>query len=174
MNEWRIKFKEWWAALAEREKRMVSVGTVVVGCFIFYAVIWGPYLNRVDGMRQRVQSEQKTLLWMKSADKEMRKIQGQTTTKAQQITPVALLGYLQKLISQKGMDAAMTQLKQSSNDAVELQFQKVEFDKLVTLLMQVVKEQRVVIRQMSATADSTPGLVDAELTFVTEADHAGG
>ena len=130
MNEWLNKFKQWWNNLAPREQQVVAMGSMLVGIFLFYVVIWGPYLGRIDVMRKHIQSEQKTLAWMTAADNKIKKLEGQTQNRAGALTPVALLSVLQKQIKEAGLDAALTNLKQSSSDTVEMHFQKVEFDKL--------------------------------------------
>ena len=84
------------------------------------------------------------------------------------ITPIILLGILQKQTSDENLEKAMTQLKQVSSDSVLIQFQKVEFDKLMPLLMKVVKEQAVSINQLSVIATKTQGLVNADITFKLE------
>lgn len=169
MNELIGKWKEKWASLAEREKRMVTAGAIIAGLALFYLIIWSPYLNRVDDLRNTVQSEQKTLRWMQAADKEIKKIQHETTPRAVVLSPVELLSYLQKQLSESGLDAS--QLKQASNESVQLQFQKVDFDLLIGFLVKVAKEQSVTIAQMSAIADASPGVVNADVVISTQ-NHA--
>jgi general secretion pathway protein M len=165
MNEWRIKMNEWWTSLALREKQAVSIGGSLLGLFIFYMAIWSPYLDRVDNMRQRIQTEQKTLSWMEAADKEIHKIENQSQQKSEAATPVVLLSYLQKQVTRTGLESSLSQLKQSSNDSIEMHFQKADFDKLVGMLISVAREQNIAISQMSATADNTPGMVAADVVL---------
>lgn len=164
-NELQEKFKSWWSTLAPREKQMVSVGSVVVTAAIFYFGIWSPYLERVASLRQRVQSSQKTLLWMRAADVEMKKMEGETEQQKQVTSPVVVLSDVQKQVTQSGLDGAMTQLKQASNDTVEMHFKQVPFDKLMKMLTSLVKSEGVLITQMSAIASETPGIVEANITL---------
>lgn len=164
-NELKAKYKAWWSTLAPREKQMVSVGSVVVIAAVFYFGIWSPYLDRVASLRQRVQSSQKTLLWMQAADKEMKKMEGETQQQKQVTSPVVVLSDVQKQVTQSGLDGAMTQLKQASNDTVEMHFKQVPFDKLMKLLTELVKAEGVLITQMSAIASETPGIVEANVTL---------
>lgn len=163
MNGRLVKLKEWWNALAEREKRMLTIGSFSTAIFLFYALIWSPYLNRVTDLRKQILTQQKTLSWMQTADKEIRKLESEHTPKAVTLSPVELLAYLQKQIADSGLTAA--QLKQISNDSVQMQFQKVDFDRLIGFLIKVAQEQSVTITQMSAIADVSPGVVNAEVTL---------
>lgn len=164
IKEYKAKFKEWWEPLAPREKQAVTIGGAVLGLFILYAGIWSPFLNHLDTMRSRITSEQKTLLWMQAADKELQKATGQTQERRKVSSPVVLLSDLQKLVEQMGLAQNLTDMKQSSNDSIALRFQKVEFDKLVKMLIALVKAESVNISQMSVKAvNGAPGAVDADL-----------
>ncbi len=34
--------RTWWFNLAERERKMLTVGGVATGLLLFYTIIWGP------------------------------------------------------------------------------------------------------------------------------------
>jgi general secretion pathway protein M len=163
MKEWQMKIKEWWSTLSQREQQAVSLGSVAVGILLFYAIIWGPYLDRIDIMRKQIKSEQQMLAWMQAADKEIRLLENQTKNKNAVTTPVILLSVLQKQVDQAGLKDRLTGLKQASNDSVEMHFQKVEFDVLIQLLMDVLKTQNVSVTQLAVIAEATPGIVNADL-----------
>jgi general secretion pathway protein M len=163
MKERWVKLQEWWLNLALREKQAVALGGLLLGLFILYQFIWTPYLNQITAMRTRIQTEQKTLRWMQAADKEISKLSGQSKNKSQSITPVIVLGLLQKQINHVGLEQNLTQLKQATNESIELHFQKVVFDKLITFLTSVIKEQSVSIAQLSVSAENTPGIVNADI-----------
>jgi len=163
MNERFVKLKEWWNPLAEREKRALMIGGIALGVFLFYALIWSPYLNRIADLRAHLPAQQKTLHWMQTADKEIRQLESEHTPKTAALSPVELLAYLQKQLTTAGLDAS--QLKQISNDAVQMQLQKVDFDRLIGFLIKVAQEQSVSITQMSVMADGSQGLVNAGITL---------
>lgn len=163
MNGRTVKLKEWWNALAERERRTLTIGGLLAALFLFYALIWSPYLNRVADLRKQILAQEKTLSWMQTADKEIRKLESEHTPKAEALSPVELLAYLQKQLTDSGLTAA--QLKQISNDSVQMQFQKVDFDRLIGFLIKVAQAQSVTITQMSAMADVSPGVVNADVTL---------
>lgn len=159
----REKAKEWWSTLAPREKQAVTIGGSLLGLFILYQFIWSPYLDHIADLRNNIAAKQKSLLWIQAANKEIHNIETKNPTQTTAISPVTLLGYLQDQVQSSGMAPNMTQLKQSSNDSIDIHFQKVEFDQLIKFLTKVCKEQRVSIAQMSATAEGTPGVVSADI-----------
>lgn len=172
-EEWKIKLKQyqekfdtWYSGLAEREKQIVNFGGVAVGLLIIYALIYAPLVNHAATLRNTIQTEQKTLVWMQAADKQIQAMEGQDKNKANIATPVVMLSVLQKDITAAQLDQNLAQMKQASNDSIQLQFQKVSFDKLMALLIKVMKENKVTLSQFSVTSDATPGVVNADVMLV--------
>lgn len=166
MKEYWLKIKEAWANLAPREKQAVSAGGAVLGLFIVYQWMWTPYLAGVDHLRKRINTDQETLLWMQAADKEIQTIEAQSKGKMSADSPVALLSQLQKKIHAAALDQYVTELKQATNNSIEIHFQKIEFEKLMSLLVNNSKQQNVSITQMTVTAlSNSPGMVNADIVI---------
>lgn len=164
MKENLEKFKAWFSKLSLREKQAVSIGSVLLGIFIIYEAIWSPYLNHIQNMRQRIIAEQKNLLWMQSADKVLDKM-NHSATKTPPVSVVVFLSQMQKHIDQAGLASFLTQLKQSTNDSIEMHFQKVEFNKLMAFMIDVMQQRPVLVLQFSVTTAGSPGIVNADLVM---------
>jgi len=91
------------------------------------------------------------------------KMNQQSSVKAKPVSLVVFLSQMQKKINQSGLESYLTQLKQSDNESVEIHFQKVEFDKLIKLLMTVMKEYPATVSRLSVTATDAPGYVSADV-----------
>lgn len=165
VKPWQVKLQEMWSQMAARERRAVAIAAPVVIFFIVYQWVWSPLIGSVDYLRQRITTQQKTLEWMQNADQDLQKMQGHQHNKAIASSPVVLLGALQKQIRQSGLQQYVTELKQSNNDGVEVHFQKVEFDKLVQLLITMNKTESFIISHMTTTSLTTQGLVNADLSL---------
>lgn len=163
MKEYWQKCKEWHAALELRERRAVNVGGVALVFAVFYFGIWSPFLGRVDALRKHMVSDQKTLAWMQQADQKIKQVSGIASPAGKQMTPVALLAFLQAQVSQVGLKDAMKEMKQAANDSIQMQFKSVSFDQLMKLLIDVLKNSHVTVTQFSATADKAPGMVNADI-----------
>ena len=163
MKEYWIKLKEWHAQLEQRERRMVNIGGAALAFAIFYFGIWSPFLGPVDGLRTTISSEQKTLAWMKDAEQKIKQLSAENSGDQQALTPVAMLALLQERVDQAGMKDALKQMKQAANDSIQLQFKNVSFDQLIKLLIGVMKSSRVNITQFNVIAESTPGMVNADV-----------
>jgi general secretion pathway protein M len=163
MNETWVKLKEWWVSLAIREKQAVAAGSSLLAIFIIYLGIWSPYLNHIAEMRKQIATDQKTLQWMEVADKAIQKVEGKSQGKGKAVAPVVLLSILQKRINSAGLEQYLKQLKQATNESIEAHFQKIEFDKLMKLLISVTKEEGVTVTQMLATTENAPGVINADI-----------
>ena|SRR5579862_7022288 len=163
MKELWQKLKEWWADLALREKRIVSVGGIVVGVAIIYLWIWSPLINKIADQRKQIQSDEKLLQWMQVADKEIQKLETQSKNKSTVMSPVALLSYVQAKVKDAELDSYLTQLKQITNETIAMHFQRVEFDRMIRLLTSITKGQNVSIIQLSVVAEKSPGMVNADV-----------
>jgi general secretion pathway protein M len=160
------KAKTWWAQLAQREQRMLTIGGIAAAFFILYAGIWMPIANHLADMRTAIVKDQKTLQWMQSADKEISSLEGQSKQQqAKSVTPVELLSIMQKTIEEAGLTLALKQAKQAAGNAIVMHFQKADFDRLMALLIITLKEQNVTVTQFSSTATKTPGVVNADVTL---------
>lgn len=168
MKEQWQKLKEWWSNLAARERKALFIGSFVSFSFIVYQFIWQPYINQVALMRERIQKNQTLLAWMQNADKKIQQLEKKSQVQTQVTSPVVLLGKLQKQIHQARLDDTLTPLKQANNDAVELHFRKVEFDKFITLFASIVKNDGVMINQLTITALNSPGDVDVDAVLGTK------
>tara|TARA_R110000868_G_scaffold229116_7_gene482154 strand:- start:135 stop:641 length:507 start_codon:yes stop_codon:yes gene_type:complete len=165
MKEYWIKLKSWHGQLERRERRAVNIGGFALIAIIFYVGIWSPFLGRVDHMRTHMSGEQKTLAWMKSVDQRITQLSGSNGRVRQNLTPVAMLSLLQDRVRRAGMGDALSEMKQVTNDSIQLRFKAVSFDRLIKLLISVIKDNHVTITQFSAAAQTTPGLVNADFTL---------
>lgn len=144
-----------------REKQGVSAGSVILALFIMYECIWMPCIHHLENMRLRIASQQKTLVFMQSADAAMRT--SKLGAKHPPATLVVFMSQMQKQIRQFGLESFLVQFKQAANESVELHFQKVEFDKLMVFLTAAMKDYPVSVSQMMVVAQDTPGQVNADV-----------
>lgn len=163
MNEYWIKLKEWHAQLELRERRMVNIGGTALAIAVFYFGIWSPFLGRVNTLRTTISGEQKTLAWMQDAEQKIKQFTSDDKSSRQSMTPVTLLASLQKSVNDAGMKDALQLMKQTSDDAVQMQFKNVSFDQLIKLLINIMQSSHVTVSQFNAVAEPTPGMVNAEV-----------
>lgn len=162
MKENIIKLKEWWSGLGLRERKAIGLATIALSVFILYQFVWSPLDEAASALRKEIASSEKNLVWMQNANNEIKKHTQQNKPNEKVSSPVVMLGLLQKEIDHAGLQQYLTQLKQNNNDAIEIHFQKVQFDALMKLLLEVSQKHGAEIIQMSAVTDA-PGLVNADI-----------
>jgi general secretion pathway protein M len=157
--------KDWWARLAEREQRAIMVGGALLMVFIAYEFIWASMLNHVNQMRLKVHSEQTLLQWMRTTNSNIQMMSGRSSSQTGTVSSVTLLSFLQKQLTQMNLQSSLQELKQTSQDMIEVRFQRVEFDRLMQFIIAAVNAQPLSISQLSIVAENDPGLVNAAIGF---------
>jgi type II secretory pathway component PulM len=165
MKEWWGRIKEWWMARILREKIALGVGGSFLFLFFIYGWVWSPYLNQIVMMRERIVAEQKTLAWMRAADAALSQGASHVNQKPQINSLVMLLSELQKQIQQAKLDNALTEMKQTSQDAMTLRFKNVDFDRWIALLITITERWPVTVAKLSVTATKEPGIVNLEIVI---------
>lgn len=152
--------KQWWLGLSLREKQTLMLGGIAVAIYIVYALIWSPLDNKIVAMREQIQQDQKLLAWMQAADKRLTGSDNPTPTP---LLASSLLSVAQKQIKQSALADQLSQLRQAENDAVQLSFKQVDFDKLVTWLADSSRQKGLTVAQLTVAPSESPGIVSAEL-----------
>lgn len=158
--------KEWWLNLSLHEKRMVSLGLVVILAGLFYALIWSPLHASVASLRDQLQHNQSLLSWMQTTDEQIQAIEktGQKPRMAE--GNASHLSLVQDSLKQSPIADAITQLVQTDKDSVKLNFQKVNFDALIAWLTDLWQQQGLVVTQLSIKPGDTPGIVTADFVLI--------
>jgi general secretion pathway protein M len=154
---------EWWQNLALREKRMLAAGAILVLLFLFYEIIWSPFSGKIKNMRQQVQHNQELLSWMKNADQRIKAVEKNSAHSTTQMTG-SLLSVIQQEVN-KNFAHHVTQLRQAENDSVQLDLQKVDFDRLISLLTELSNKYGLIVTQITTTSTGVPGEVVASMVI---------
>ncbi len=154
--------KEWWLNLSLKEKQTVLAGSVLVGIFLIYAVIWSPITNAVASLRDNIHNNQVLLSWMQETDKRI-----QSLEKNQQHTTVhstvSLLSHIQTELDKTDFAKNAAPLQEAENDSIQLHLKNVNFDHLIQWLTKVSQQQDLIITEMSVKSDETSAIVDADI-----------
>lgn len=167
MKNYYLRIKEWWQHLGPREQKLVSYGGIITLLLLFFAFIWLPEMQFVSLTRNKIPHTRNLVVWMQAADRKLSLASHENNDKPI-LTPVGLLSTLQNRINRMNMQNALQQLKQISNEAIELNFNEVEFDNLISLLLETCKNPSVKIEQLSASASKNSGMVKARVVLKLE------
>lgn len=156
--------KERWNNLALREKQFVIIGVIIIAVFLLYEWIWSPLQQNVMTLRGKIHEQEQVLVWMQSADQRMLSLEKNIKAHTLPAT-TSLLGIVQKASVTSPLAKQITELKQVENNAVRLGFQKVNFDELISWLIQIWREQGLIISEASIKPSGVSGIVTAEVTL---------
>ena len=156
--------KAWWMRLPLREKYIVSVGTICFAALIFYGCIWWPLTSKVNSLRAAVKRDQVLLTWMRAADQQLQ-MELKSSQKKMIPSSASLLGFIQNHLHQQKIFTDVLQIRQAENNAVQINFQKINFDKLMAWLIQIGKQYGIMVSQMTITPKEAPGMVEAQMVL---------
>lgn len=160
------RISNWWMSLGLREQRSLLIGAIFLVLFFSYSFVWKPIQDQSVNLRKKIVEQEKTLQWMQHMDAKLITASRHSGRQAQSIpSPVVLLGLLQKEIENADLAQSLTQLKQSSNEMLEMHFQKVSFDALIKLFIRMKQRYAIEIDHITLTALSVAGTVNADLTL---------
>lgn len=154
--------KEWWLNLSLREKQTVSLGAGVLAAILIYLILWAPLSYKVNQLRSTLQHSQQLLVWMQKTDQQIQTLQKISKKSHSFPTTASLLSLIQNQINQSPLAKNLSQLKQADNDTVQVSFQQIEFDKLISWLIQVWQQHGLILTQIAITPSGPPGIVTAE------------
>lgn len=145
-----------------REKQIISLGLFILIIALIYFLLWSPLDSAVTALRTQIRSDQGLLTWMQNADQQIRSLE-KIETVAPSSSQRSLLGILQNAINETPLAKNVKQLHQMDVDSVQMVFENVNFDELMTWLIHMTKQENLMITQMIITPMNRSGLVHADL-----------
>ncbi len=147
--------KEYWFQLATREKQTIMIGGFFAFLFLFYFLIWSPFTSKVENLKNTASSNAVLLKEMQEIDQKINFLQKNSIS-----THGSSLSILQNAIQQSSVAKNLTDMQQKEKDSVQLYFKEVDFDQLITWLINNSSEGWT-ISEFSTTKTSKPGMVSA-------------
>ena len=154
------RLKQWYEGLEPRERRMVSIGGVLLVLLILVGGILMPLQSAVSGATARNQAKREDLAWMRSNAAEIRAAGAQMVADTGE-PPVVLVD---RTARAAGLTDALRGTQPSGN-GVRVQLETAPFDTLVTWLASLDENYGLAIESITVDRAPKPGLVNASITF---------
>jgi len=158
--------KDWWLNLPLREKQSLAIGSIVVILFLLYEIVWSPLSDMNDNLRIRIQHGQITLNSMQNADQLIQHLVKTSQEKHQQLTQ-SILGTLQNEINKSQFTSHVTQLRQTENESVQMNVNKMNFDQLLAFLTGLGKKYNIIVSQITVMPTGASGEVNADVVVIS-------
>lgn len=153
--------KEWWQSLSLREQLILAGGGVIALIIFFYLLIWSPFTDHIQTLRQRSGDNAQLLHWMQTANQELTQLH-HAAPPANVATPADLLNVVDQSAQQNKLKSFITQLAQADNNKVDVKFTQVPFDDVIKWLITLWQQHRIEVDQMTVSPKGD-GIVQMEV-----------
>jgi general secretion pathway protein M len=153
--------KAWWESLSNRERLLVAGGAMLTLALLLYALAWQPFQASHRRLRQSVAEQRAELAAMRQMAIEIKQL-GESNGKPPATEGRSLLTLVDQTARAAGLGAALKRVTPQGEDRLGVQFDAVEFDKLVPWLGALERDHRIVIVNLSVDR-ATAGRVNARL-----------
>ncbi|WP_338769613.1 type II secretion system protein GspM [Massilia sp. METH4] len=157
-----------WGARTEQERRFLTVGGIVVGLALVYAVLIDPALTSRERLRKELPQLRQEAAQMQALATQAAQLGARPPVQVQPLSREALNAAL----AARGLTAQNLTV---TGDYVKVEFKGVQFAGLVTWLDAARREERLAVQEAKIGAaegkGEGAGLVDAALTLRQEAGN---
>jgi len=150
-----------------RERRALILGFAALAVFLAYFLAWQPFTSHVSGMKKRVMEQRAALQWMRSASKEVSRLQGSSRPKTTVTPGQSLLAIVDKTAKSARLGPAMTRVEPDGSSAVKVWLEKAAFDDVVLWLGGLLRDYSVAVSAITLERQDAPGVVNVRVTLTT-------
>lgn len=154
--------KEWFNALALRERVMVSIAAVFIALALVYAVAWSPLNSSVTRLEQSVEEQQVLKQWMQQSAAEVNRLRnaaGGTTDHR------SLLAVVDQTSKQSQLAPAVKRIEPDGQELVRVTLEQASFDDLMIWLGSLQRNFGVSVADVSIDRQAASGRVNVRLTL---------
>jgi general secretion pathway protein M len=154
--------KAWWESLNARERLLVAGGAALALVLLLYTLAWQPFQANHRRLRQSVAEQRGELMSMRWMAEEIKRLSGSAGTPAA-TDGRSLLTVVDQTARAARLNTALKRVTPQGENRLGVQFEAVEFDKLVLWLGALERDHRIAIVNLSVDRAPTAGLVNARL-----------
>lgn len=149
-----------WTGLTDRERHMLkglSVCVALLACYLIYM----PLKNKVTHENALLLDKQKTLAWMRSAEKARH--QGNQLSSQQSVSAAQALSIFSQSLDGSLLHDFSYELQQLDQNTLQLSFQKVPYQLFMQWIQTVDKRYRFEVKTFSAQKTDRVGVVQLSI-----------
>lgn len=160
--------REWLAGLSPRDRFTLSLGLVVAGALLAWALVWDPFSRDYQRLREVVAEQRELAAWMTTAVAEVRRLGGAAGgTPTPRRGNESFLALVDRTTKARDLAGAVKRVQPEGADKVRVWLEGAPFDGLVTWLGQLARAEGVQVTSASFERGAAPGRVDARLTLTS-------
>ena len=159
----------WWRTLAERDRRMLGIGAVVVAAMLFWALVFDPLLASRRTLADSVVQAEADLVYMQAASQQLAALQSSGTGSVFDRGGRSLLALADASAREAQLANALKRVEPVSAGRVSVWLESASFDAMAGWLEQLQQRFGVRTEEFSLSRATGPGLVDARVVLVEPA-----
>jgi len=162
MNAYLERFRAWWSGLAERERRVLSLGAAALGLIVIYSGIWEPVADARQRQQVNLQAARALAVQLESLAATAPRAGGGALAGAGQ----SLLAVIDQSRKSSQVTNPPSRLQPEGDNTVRIWLEDVPFDALLRWLGDLQTRYGVRVDNADIERESGPGLVNARLTLM--------
>jgi len=159
--------KKYWASLQERERLILSIGSVIVVVILLYALLFQPLYRALSHMETALPGLRKNLVWMRQTDQLLENGGvAQSNVKVEGVDE-SLLSVLESTARRAKIRKSIQELAPvREKEEVRVVLEDADFNQWLRWIDILYRRNGVDIRQVSAERhDDLPNVADIRVTF---------
>jgi len=160
------QLKRLWYSVSPRERVMVVTGAAAVLAIVLYSLVWSPWQQQLQRLRDQVPGKRQTLAWMEQAAREVAPlIKKHTDAGGGQNLPI--LTVVEQTATAMELRDSIKQMRPGDNNEVQVNLQEAEFDTWLKWIDSLSK-QGIEISAAAAGRGQDPGKANIRMTLGRE------
>ena len=143
----------------EREQRVLALGVIFCGFYLFYLLIYSPLTTAVNNKVRQLTEKQETLEWMQQVQKVYKAKKAPKT-----LTTSKLLTVMTLQLNTGSFKQFPYQLQQTGISDIQLHFDQVPYNAFINWLRSINEQYNIVFKQLTIEPTDVAGVV--KLTMI--------
>lgn len=155
--------RAWFDSLETRERMMVMAGSALLVLFLLYALVWLPVHSGYDALRNTVEEQRKTAVWMQESAQTLATLK--RSSGGPGLGGKSLLSVADSTARAHGLGPALKRVEPEGSDSVRVWLDGASFDVLVKWLGALSTLHGVGAESATVERSAATGRVNARLTL---------
>ena len=157
--------RAWFDSLEARERILLVAGAALLVVLLLYILVWSPIHSGYDSLRDTVEEQRKTAVWMKQGAQTLAVLKRNSGRAAQGLGGKSLLSVADSTARAGGLGPALKRVEPEGSDSVRVWLDGASFDVLVKWLGTLSTIHGVSVQNATLERGTETGRVNARLTL---------
>lgn len=157
--------RDWYLALAVRERRVVTAGAAVLALIVLWLAIIAPWLNAKASLNARIEADARLLTWMRQTAATIKQLERTAPAAVAPGSGQSLFATVEQTAQLSPVGAHIKQFQPRGDRGVQVRLEAAPFDALIAWLGDLQAHEGVLVTAFSVQQADAPGTVDADVTL---------